>query len=173
MLSTPLLRAANDVHLVWPSCSADSEPLLIRQAVALDQLAITQLVHGERLNPNGLAWENFIVADVGGDVVGAVQMRRHADAALELGSLVVRRDHRRRGIAGRLITALLNQHPGLVHVITHHKNAVHYQRWGFHPIALGLAAHSVQRNYCLGQLACVISLVRGHWPRRLVILRRG
>jgi N-acetylglutamate synthase-like GNAT family acetyltransferase len=173
MLPTLLPYRSAEIHSLRPQHSADAVFVLIRAAVALDQGAITRLVQGERLNPNGLAWQNFIVAVVGGAVVGAVQMRQHDDDSLELGSLVVHREHRRRGIAGRMITVLLNQHPSRVHVITHHKNAVHYRRWGFRPIALGLAAHSVQRNYCLGQLASLIALLKGRWPRRLAVLRRG
>ncbi len=173
MLPTLLPYRSAEIHSLKTPHSGDAAFVLIRAAVALDQAAITRLVQGERLNPNGLAWQNFIVAVVGGAVVGAVQMRQHDDDSLELGSLVVHREHRRRGIAGRLITVLLNLHAGQVHVITHRKNAVHYRRWSFRPIALGLAAHAVQRNYCLGQLAALISLVRGRWPRRLMILRRG
>jgi ribosomal protein S18 acetylase RimI-like enzyme len=128
MLPTLLPYRSAEIHSLRPQHSADAVFVLIRAAVALDQGAITRLVQGERLNPNGLAWQNFIVAVVGGAVVGAVQMRQHDDDSLELGSLVVHREHRRRGIAGRMITVLLNQHPSRVHVITHHKNAVHYRR---------------------------------------------
>jgi ribosomal protein S18 acetylase RimI-like enzyme len=102
-----------------------------------------------------------------------VQLRPHADGARELGSLVVAREHRRRGIAGRLITALLAQHPGTVHVITRRTNAGHYRRWGFCTIALRHAARSMRRNCLLGQLASVLSLLSGRRPRRLAALRRA
>ncbi len=153
---------------------ADSEEtIVLRPAAPLDQVAITQLVHGERLNPHGLDWRHFVVACIDNTVIGAVQMRRHAEGSRELGSLVVARRHRGQGIAGRLITAVLSRHPGTVHVITPRKNADHYRRWGFRTIARRHAPPAVARNYCLGQMASVLSLLRGRGPRRLAILRRA
>jgi amino-acid N-acetyltransferase len=145
--------------------------LVVRKAVPLDQTRITRLVHSERLNPHGLEWRNFVVATIDNTVVGAVQMRHHADGARELGSLVVDRAHRGQGIAGRMITALLEQHAGTVHVITRREKARHYVRWGFRALALRHAPRSVWRACCLGQLASVLSILSGRQPRRLVILR--
>lgn len=173
MLSTPHLQAANDARLSWPLQRDDAEPLLLRRAAASDQPAITQLVHGERLNPHGLEWVNFVVAVMGNTVIGAVQMRQHADGSRELGSLVVSRAHRGQGIAGRLITALLARHPDTVHVITRHANANHYRPWGFAVIDARDAPRSVRRNRLIGQMVSVLSLLQGRRPRRLVILRRG
>lgn len=172
MLSTQHLHAANEARLSWPRQHEDAEPLLVRRAVALDQLAITQLVHKERLNPHGLGWANFVVAVMGNRVVGAVQMRQHPEGSRELGSLVVSRAHRGQGIAGRLISALLARHPGPVHVITRHANAEHYRRWGFAVIAASAAPRTVRRNRRLGQMASVLALLQGRRPGRLVILRR-
>jgi amino-acid N-acetyltransferase len=172
MSSTRHLHAANDARLPWPLPRDDAEPVQVRRAVARDQQAITQLVRSERLNPHGLGWANFVVAVMGNTVVGAVQMRQHADGSRELGSLVVGRAHRGRGIAGRLISALLARHTGTVHVITRRANAGHYRRWGFAVIGPCDAPRSVRRNRLLGQMAGVLALLRGRRPRRLVILRR-
>jgi amino-acid N-acetyltransferase len=172
MFSTQYLHAANDARLSWPLNRDDAEPLLVRRAVALDQLAITRLVHSERLNPHGLGWANFIVAVMGQTLVGAVQMRQHPEGSRELGSLVVSRTHRGHGIAGRLISALLARHPGTVYVITRHTNAEHYRLWGFRPIAAGDAPRSVRRHRLMGQMASLLALLQGRSPRRLVILRR-
>jgi amino-acid N-acetyltransferase len=175
MLSTPLLRSpnevCNDVRLVWTR-SDDNEPLLIRQAVALDQVAITRLVHSERLNPHGLAWQNFVVAISGAALIGAVQMRQHPEGSRELGSLVVSREHRGHGIAGHLINALLARHPSPVHVITRSTNAVHYRPWGFARIDPRDAPRTVRRHRLMGQMVSVMSLITGRRPRRLVVLRR-
>ncbi len=104
---------------------------------------------------------------MGTTVVGAVQMRQHADGSRELGSLVVSREHRGHGIAGRLICALLARHTGPVHVITRHANAVHYRRWGFAVIDPRDAPRTVRRNRLLGQMVSVMSLIkaagRGGW----------
>jgi amino-acid N-acetyltransferase len=173
MLSTQPFHAANDARLSsQPRPRDNPEPVLLRRAVALDQLSITQLVHSERLNPHGLGWANFVVAVIGHTVIGAVQMRQHADGSRELGSLVVSREHRGRGIAQRLIAALLERHPGTVYLITRGSNAVHYQRWGFAVIDTREAPRALRRNRLFGQMASLLALLQGRRPRRLVILRR-
>lgn len=172
MLSTQPRHATNDAHLSWPLPRDHAEPLLLRPAVEGDQPAITQLVHGERLNPHGIGWANFVVAVMGHTVVGAVQMRQHPDGSRELGSLVVSRAHRGRGIAGRLISALLARHAGTIHVITRDSNALHYRRWGFAVIDPCDAPRAVRRNRLLGQTASVLALLQGRRPQRLVVLRR-
>jgi amino-acid N-acetyltransferase len=145
----------------------------LRPAAAADQPAIRALVRGERLNPHGLDWPRFLLATIGPVVVGAVQMRLHADGSRELASLVVARDFRGHGLAGRLIEGLLASHCGPVHVITARANARHYVRWHFRAVPALRAPASVRRNFCLGQLAGMIALLRGQAPRRLVVLERA
>jgi amino-acid N-acetyltransferase len=177
MPSSSLLRTAAELRQAWrlhgSDRGGDSEPpLLIRQAEALDQAAITRLVHSERLNPNGLDWKNFMVAISGTVLIGAVQMRQHPEGSRELGSLVVSREHRGHGIAERLISAMLARHPGPVHVITRSANAVHYRPWGFARIDPRDAPRTVRRHRLMGQMVSVMSLITGRGPRRLVVLRR-
>ena len=86
--------------------------LYIRPALPTDHDAIVGLVRSERLNPNGLEWPNFLVATEHDHLIGAVQLRRHHDGAQELGSLVVERSSRGKGLATRLIDSLLASNPG-------------------------------------------------------------
>jgi N-acetylglutamate synthase-like GNAT family acetyltransferase len=145
----------------------------IRPATAADQGEISTLVLSESLNPNDLDWRRFVVATDGARILGAVQMRRHLDGARELGSLVVRRQARGQGIATRLIAALLAAERGRVLMITGSAFAGHYARWGFRRIQLTAAPASIRRNYCIGRLAGIITLLKGRLPKRLVILDRG
>ena len=150
-----------------------ARPITIRAAVEKDQDAIAALVHSEHLNPHDLDWRCFVVAtDVYG-IVGAAQMRRHADGSRELGSLVVRRNGRRRGIAGRLIDMLLATHAARAFMITGAAFAEHYSRWGFRRIDPADAPAVIRRNYFFGQLVGgALSLLKGRWPRRLAVLDR-
>jgi amino-acid N-acetyltransferase len=150
-------------------------PLSLRRATAADQAAIVRMVRAERLNPNALHWLNFIVAECGERLVGAVQMRLHADGSRELGSFVVDPVHRRRGIGARLIGTLLalDDPPNAVHVITRRERAPYFARWGFRAIAMRRAPDAVRSNYCLGQFAGgAMALLHGRLPRRLVVLER-
>lgn len=146
--------------------------ILVRPAIAQDEPAIRALVRSERLNPTGLNWPNFVVAADTHGIVGAVQLRRHADGSRELGSLVVASAARGRGIATRLIDALLAHEPGRVQMITDATFASRYARWGFMPIAPRQASRCVRLNHRLGRLACVISFFKRRTLKRLVILDR-
>jgi amino-acid N-acetyltransferase len=138
-----------------------------------DQLEITTLVRSERLNPNGLDWPRFVVATYEAMVVGAIQLRKHLDGSNELGSLVVRKDLRRRRVASRLIDTLLRSVHGRVLMITGARFAAHYARWGFHRIGAGEAPSPILRNYVLGQLiGGAFALFSGRIPNRLAILDR-
>ena len=152
--------------------TTQSAHLTIRPAIETDQLAIRSLVHSERLNPYGLDWPNFMVAVIGPVLVGAVQLRRHLDGSRELGSLVVRKEARRRGIASRLIDALLAGTNERVLLITVEALAARYERWGFRPIEPEAAPAAIRRNYRIGSLASVTALLKLRRIRRLVILDR-
>ena len=145
----------------------------IRYATEDDQAEIRTLVLSEPLNPNDLDWRRFVVAAEGPRVIGAVQLREHFDGSRELGSLVVRKDARQRGIAARLIDAMLATARTRVFMITGAAFAAHYARWGFRRIAALDASLSVRINYCIGQTACLLSLLSFRRPKRLVVLHRG
>ena len=149
-----------------------SAHVTIRPAIETDEVAIRTLVHSERLNPYGLDWPNFMVAVIGPVLVGAVQLRRHLDGSRELGSLVVRKEARRRGIASRLIDALLAGTNERVLLITVEAFAARYERWGFRPIEPAAAPAAIRRSYRLGSLASVTALLKFRRIRRLVILHR-
>src|SRR5262245_38883678 len=146
----------------------------IRPALPTDHDAIVGLVHSERLNPNGLNWPNFLVATEHDRLVGAVQLRCHPDGARELGSLVVERGSRGKGLATRLIDSLLSANPGRVLMITGRRHATHYSAWRFRPIAAFDAPTSIVRNYCLGQMiGGAFALLQCRSVNRLAILDRA
>lgn len=68
------------------------------------------MVFAERLNPLGLAWQRFLVAEAGGEIVGCVQTKAHG-GAIELASLVVAPGWRQQGLGRRLI-GLIQQQTG-------------------------------------------------------------
>ncbi|MBV1693805.1 MAG: GNAT family N-acetyltransferase [Hyphomicrobiales bacterium] len=147
--------------------------ILIRAGDAADQGAIDALIAGERLNPNDIRAENFIVAVDGGEIVGAAQVRRHPDGARELGSLVVRADHRGRGISGRLIETLLAREATAVFMITGSSRAHTFARFGFVPAGGPLVPRSIRTNRMKGQIyGGLAALTHFRRPQRLVILCR-
>jgi amino-acid N-acetyltransferase len=149
-------------------------PPRVRRAVAHDADAIRRLVRSERLNPNDLDWRRFFVAvDGGGGLIGAVQMRRHADGSAELGSLVVAPAWRGRGLAAALIDSLLADHAGVpVWMITGSAVAVHFERWHFAPVAAREAPAAVRRNWRLGSAMGWLRLPLTGRRKLLAILAR-
>ncbi len=158
---------------MWAESKSNAAGLSIRPAVADDQAAITLLVHSEHLNPLGLDWRRFVVASDATGLRGAVQLRHHAEAS-ELGSLVVRGDSRGRGVAARLIDAVLARATTRVLMITGAAFARHYERWGFRRIPPAQTPPGVRWNYYFGQIVgSLLSLLRGRRPKELAILDRS
>jgi len=101
-------------------------------------------------------------------------LRKHADQPRELGSLVVREDARGRGMASRLIDALLAPAATRVLMITDAAFAGHYTRWGFKRIAPASAPSASRRNDYFGTfVGGALSLLSGRAPRELAILDRN
>ena len=128
--------------------------LRIRNSTVYDQDALMGLMAGERLRPYDRNWRNFIVAEHDGRVVGAGQMRQHADGARELGSLVVAPSYRNRGLGSWLVGVLMSRHRNdRVYIITGRRHAEHFAQWDFGPVRPSDAPICIRINYYLGQIA--------------------
>lgn len=100
------------------------------------------MVRRARLNPFGLDWERFTVAVDGQDgVIGCVQLKRHAGGAVELASLVVRRDWRGRGVGRALIAAMKAESHGGLWLMCRPNLVSYYEKVGF---------QVVERSSCMG-----------------------
>lgn len=174
-LPAPKVAAPRPALLRLPRvvARATAAGVIVRRAVVADQAAIVALVRSERLNPRGLDWERFWVAAAEGVVIGAAQIRNHADGAREVGSVVVEPGHRNRGVASRLLDALLAEATDELYLVTRRALVRYYGRWGFEPTALGRVPRSVRANFWLGQLVGgATACLHGRLPRRLHVLRR-
>lgn len=153
--------------------SATPTHYVIRRAFAREEAAICALVRSERLNPHHLHFENFAVAVAGGELIGASQIRRHADGSRELGSVVVAPSWRGRGISAAIIEWLLKKEAAPLYVITRRKHSAHYERWGFSAVPARSAPRTIRFNYRLGSLiGTVMAIVQRRPVNRLMILRR-
>jgi N-acetylglutamate synthase-like GNAT family acetyltransferase len=144
----------------------------IRAATSADQASIREKVLGARLNPRGLDWPNFMVAEEHGRLIGVAQTRKHPDGARELASLVVAPEARGKGVAGGLIEALLAGENGPVCMVLDRPFAGHYRRWGFEQIAPRSAPASVRTNYRIGRVVTGLASLFARRKIRLVVLRR-
>lgn len=145
---------------------------VVRRARADDQSDITSMVRGARLNPRGLNWYGFVVAEHDGRLVGVGQVRVYDDGARELASLVVEPEYRGRGVAGRLIDSLLAEDHGRLWMLVDNPFAEHYRRWGFERIRPRELPRSVSRVYRMGRAVTAIGSVAARRRIRIVPLER-
>lgn len=111
------------------------ETYSLREAAREDQGAIRSLVITGGINPTGLDWERFTVAESdSGEVIGCVQLKPHRDGSLELASLAVREDWRGRGIARTLIEALIEAQEGELYLMCRSGLGPLYEKFGFYAL---------------------------------------
>jgi N-acetylglutamate synthase-like GNAT family acetyltransferase len=112
--------------------------ITLRAASETDAGIIRDLVHSGRINPTGLDWQRFILAQTAeGEVIGCGQVKPHRDGSKELASIVVHPDWRGRGVARKIIEELLASHPGELYLMCRSELGSLYEKFGFRAIQPG------------------------------------
>jgi N-acetylglutamate synthase-like GNAT family acetyltransferase len=107
----------------------------IRPARPGDSAAIRALVHQARIYPFGLRWPRFLVAVDAEDVVlGCAQVRNHPDGCREVASVAVTPAAQRRGIAGCLVTRLMETSRPPLYLVCRSGLIAWYARLGFREV---------------------------------------
>jgi amino-acid N-acetyltransferase len=136
----------------------------IRPATAADQRTLRRLVTAERLDPTAIRWQNFLVAEADGEVVGIGQIRRHPDCE-ELGSLIVQPPYRGRGVGGALVAALEARAGRPLYLFCEASRESYYARFGYRRIAPGDAPRSLRLKYLVPRVLRLFGL-------RILIMRK-
>ena len=110
-------------------------PLTLRDATVDDQPTIRQIVRAANINPTGLDWPRFIVAEDGGAIVGVGQVKPHREATRELASIAVIPDRQGQGVGSAIIEGLLRREKGTVHLTCRSRLQGYYERFGFRLLA--------------------------------------
>ena len=127
--------------------------LIIREARAEDDALIKRMIREARLDPSKLLWQNFLMAEVDGQVVGIGQVRHHEDGARELGSLVTSKGYQGKGVAGQIIAALEARYPKPMYLFCLSKMEPFYNRFGFRTVTDGRELPwALRRKYRLTHL---------------------
>jgi N-acetylglutamate synthase-like GNAT family acetyltransferase len=94
------------------------------------------LVRRARINPTGLKWVRFIVAENElGNVIGCVQIKPSWDGSQELASLVVHPQYHGQGIARSLVENLIGTNDGDLYLMRRASLGNFYEKLGFESIA--------------------------------------
>jgi N-acetylglutamate synthase-like GNAT family acetyltransferase len=110
--------------------------VLLRPAIKTDFPAIKTLIHASRINPNGLDWRRFTVAETPeGQFIGCGQLKPHSAGILELASLAVIPSQRGKGIARLLIQKLTAEAPRPLYLTCRSQLGPFYEKFGFRGIS--------------------------------------
>lgn len=140
----------------------------IRSALATDQAVIQRIVRAAHINPMGLQWNRFIVAEEDGQVVGTGQIKTHGDGSRELASVAVIPEYQRRGIASAIIHQLLARETGELYLFCRPPLEMFYELFGFRRIGRDQMPPHFRRMY--GAAATFWKLARR--PVQVIVMKR-
>ena len=103
----------------------------LRPASANDHPQIRALIRRVGINPGGLQWPRFTVAEIKGEFSGCVQLKPHRDGSLELASLAVVAERQRLGIGRKLMEHCLAKVEGDLHLMCAGHMQAYYEGYGF------------------------------------------
>ena len=125
----------------------------IRPASAQDIKSIRMLVWSAKLDPTQLRWQQFWVIECDQKLVACGQLRNFAGAQ-ELGSLVVAKDWRDRGLGSYLTKYLIEQATEPLYLeCLGARLASFYTRFGFVEVSVQELPQSLKFKFGLSQLA--------------------
>jgi N-acetylglutamate synthase-like GNAT family acetyltransferase len=141
----------------------------LRPATAADAKTIRQIIALAHINPMGLNWQHFILAeDAEGRVIGCGQVKIHGDGSRELASIAVLPAWRGKGVARAIIEQLLELHQGRLYLTCRAMLGPMHEKFGF---------QSIQRDEMTPYFMRLSSLVvifrkLFRQPNQLLVMRR-
>jgi N-acetylglutamate synthase-like GNAT family acetyltransferase len=120
---------------------------MMRPARKDDFPAIRSLIHAVHINPTGLDWRHFLVAEtLTGAFLGCGQIKPHSDGSRELASIAVLGQARGQGVARKMIeTLLLRESRRPLYLMCRSRLKLLYTKFGFRPIGPDLMPPYFQR----------------------------
>lgn len=104
----------------------------LRPATPTDQPAIKAIIRASRINPIGLKWSQFVLAETADNtLIGCGQVKPHSDGSRELASIAVLPLWQQQGIATAIIHHLLAVHQPPLWLTCTSELIPFYQKYGF------------------------------------------
>lgn len=139
--------------------------LTFRPATAADQPTIRQIVYRARINPLGLDWRCFLVAEEDGRIVAIGQIKPHADGSRELASLAVISSRQGQGIGSAMVRMLQARNSAPLYLTCRAGLQTYYARFGFRTITPDEMPPYFRR------IACLMNLGAPAGGPRLLVMR--
>jgi N-acetylglutamate synthase-like GNAT family acetyltransferase len=143
--------------------------ITIRKATEKDSATIRNLIWRVGINPFGLHWKRFLVAETAqGKFVGCGQIKPHGDGSLELASIAVQPELQEQGIGRMIIERLLAENGLPLYLTCREEMGSYYEKFGFQIIQPHEMPPYFRRIWNL------FALMRRIMPKigRLLVMRR-
>jgi N-acetylglutamate synthase-like GNAT family acetyltransferase len=153
------------------STKSEEEPIevVFRPARQEDFTAIRDLIRAVQINPLGLDWKRFIIAvDSGGRLIACGQIKPHQDGSMELASIAVIPEMRRRGIATKIIERLIRSNSGPLYLTCRASLEEFYMRFRFSRLETTEMPAYFRRIARMARIARALKLV----PIELLVMKR-
>lgn len=136
----------------------ENEMIKIRPAREAEAAAIRDLIHSVGINPMGLDWKRFVVAvNDRDDMIGCGQIKPHGQHVLELASIAVYPEQRRKGVARAIIEHLLKHNPRPLYLMCESSLGPLYEKFGFRIVSYQDMPRYFQRISKLAGLATTLA----------------
>jgi amino-acid N-acetyltransferase len=107
----------------------------LRAAREEDAPGIRDLIHQVGINPMGLDWRRFTIAeDEGGRMIGCGQLKPHGREVIELASIAVIPEYQKQGIGRTIIVHLLENGSRPIYLMCRSELRTYYEKFGFQSI---------------------------------------
>ncbi|MGB6298287.1 MAG: GNAT family N-acetyltransferase [Rivularia sp. (in: cyanobacteria)] len=128
------------------------EGCILRKATSEDASSIRWLVFTAKLDPTQLKWQQFWVIEFDQKIIACGQLRNFNEAQ-ELGSLVVKKNWRNRGLGSFLTRHLIQQATQPLYLECLGKKLVdYYMKFGFRQVEFQDLPASLKSKFQLSQL---------------------
>lgn len=150
----------------------DRGVITIRPARQEDQETIVSFIRQAKLNPRNLHWQNFLIAEAGGQVVGIRQVKVYPQGTREVASGFVLPEYRRRGISAQLMQALLARETGPLYTMVSQKHRLYYEKFGFRQVSPSQLPPDFRKEYRIGRIVTTLLSLFRKERVRIVPMRR-
>lgn len=141
----------------------------LRPANEADTPAIYDLIREGKINPLGLDWKRFVLAETqDGAVIGCGQIKPHRDGSQELASIAVTQSWQRRGAARAIIEHSIESVEGPLYLMCVSTMGPMYEKFGFRVLDRDEMPRYFQR---VSKLAGFVELLRRQGEKLLIMGR--
>jgi amino-acid N-acetyltransferase len=140
----------------------------IRPARVEDQRTIESLIYQAKINPRNLHWQNFLIAEDSGKIIGIRQVRIHAQGTREVGSGFVLPEYRHQGVSAQLMNEIFRREAGPLYSMIDEKWLPYYEQFGSRRVEPGQLPGDFRREYQIGRV--ITSLISLFMKEKLRII---